>query len=141
MRITLSQLQASTVIQLGVRRLTRSATAIITIPPASAAHAGVGLCDNLRCTLDHAGSLVGADESECQQQQSLPGAYTGQSRGPVDLRGVQVNQQLLNFLQQNTQGMKYLMAVPSAMQGADYVITTGRPVLFWAASWAATPWS
>lgn len=62
--------------------------------------------------------------------QSLPGAYSGQTLGPGGLRGVQVNQQLLDFLQQNTQGMKYLMAVPSAMQGADYVIATGRPVLY-----------
>ncbi len=62
--------------------------------------------------------------------QSLPGAYSGQRQGPSDLRGVQINQQLLSFLQQNTQGMKYLMAVPSAMQGADYVIATGRPVLY-----------
>lgn len=62
--------------------------------------------------------------------QSLPGAYSGQQQGPRDLRGVQVNQPLLDFLQQNTQGMKYLMAVPSAMQGADYVIATGRPVLY-----------
>ena len=26
--------------------------------------------------------------------------------------------------------MKYLMAVPSSMQGADYVLATGRPVLY-----------
>ncbi len=62
--------------------------------------------------------------------QSLPGAYSGQTLGPDGLRGVQVNQPLLDLLQQNTQGMKYLMAVPSAMQGADYVIATGRPVLY-----------
>jgi 4-amino-4-deoxy-L-arabinose transferase-like glycosyltransferase len=65
-----------------------------------------------------------------RSNQSLPGAYSGQQQGPSDLRGEQVNQQLLDFLQQNTQGMKYLMAVPSAMQGADYVIATGRPVLY-----------
>jgi 4-amino-4-deoxy-L-arabinose transferase-like glycosyltransferase len=62
--------------------------------------------------------------------QSLPGAYSGQTLSPGGLRDVQVNQQLVNFLQDNTQGMKYLMAVPSAMQGADYVIATGRPVLY-----------
>ncbi|HSD83208.1 MAG TPA: glycosyltransferase family 39 protein, partial [Anaerolineae bacterium] len=62
--------------------------------------------------------------------QSLPGAYSGQMLSPNTLRGVQVNQQLLDFLQQNTQNSKYLMAVPSAMQGADYVIATGRPVLY-----------
>jgi 4-amino-4-deoxy-L-arabinose transferase-like glycosyltransferase len=62
--------------------------------------------------------------------QSLPGAYSGQSLNSNALRGVQVNQPLLDFLQQNTQDSKYLMAVPSAMQGADYVIATGRPVLY-----------
>jgi len=62
--------------------------------------------------------------------QSLPGAYSGQSLNRDGLRGVQVNQPLLDFLQQNTQGMTYLMAVPSAMQGADYILVTGRPVLY-----------
>ncbi len=41
-----------------------------------------------------------------------------------------VNSELLDFLQANTQGMKYLMAVPSSQQGAQYVIETGRPVLY-----------
>jgi 4-amino-4-deoxy-L-arabinose transferase-like glycosyltransferase len=64
------------------------------------------------------------------QNQSLPSAYSGGRIGPVAQRGLQVNQTLLNYLQANTQGMKYLMAVPSSMQGADYVIATGRPVLY-----------
>jgi hypothetical protein len=63
--------------------------------------------------------------------QSLPAAYAGtSSRGPDNQGGLQINQQLLSFLQANTQDMKYLMAVPSSMQGADYVIATGRPVLY-----------
>jgi 4-amino-4-deoxy-L-arabinose transferase-like glycosyltransferase len=37
---------------------------------------------------------------------------------------------LLSYLQQNTAGMKYLMAVPSSMAGAGYVLATGRPVLY-----------
>ena len=41
-----------------------------------------------------------------------------------------VDTDLLDFLQANTQGMKYLMAVPSSQQGAQYVIETGRPVLY-----------
>jgi hypothetical protein len=41
-----------------------------------------------------------------------------------------VNQTLLDYLEQNTQDTEYLMAVPSSMQGADYVIATGRPVLY-----------
>lgn len=64
------------------------------------------------------------------QNQSLPSAYSGGSIGPVTQRGLQINQSLLDYLQANTQNMKYLMAVPSSMQGADYVIATGRPVLY-----------
>jgi 4-amino-4-deoxy-L-arabinose transferase-like glycosyltransferase len=64
------------------------------------------------------------------ENQSLPAAYDGASSGPANRGGLQVNQELLDYLQSNTQGMKYLMAVPSAMQGADYVIATGRPVLY-----------
>ncbi len=62
--------------------------------------------------------------------QSLPSAYSGRVSGPANGGNVQVNQSLLNYLQANTQGMKYLMAVPSSMQGADYVLATGRPVLY-----------
>ena len=71
--------------------------------------------------------------------QSLPAAYSGgqASFGPAGrggantrLTGLQVNETLLAYLEANTQGMKYLMAVPSSMQGADYVLATGRPVLY-----------
>jgi 4-amino-4-deoxy-L-arabinose transferase-like glycosyltransferase len=62
--------------------------------------------------------------------QSLPAAYSGQPSGPADRGNTRTNDALLNFLQTNTQGMKYLLAVPSSMQGADYVIATGRPVLY-----------
>jgi 4-amino-4-deoxy-L-arabinose transferase-like glycosyltransferase len=41
-----------------------------------------------------------------------------------------VNSEMLDFLQVNTQDMKYLMAVPSSQQGSPYVIETGRPVLY-----------
>jgi 4-amino-4-deoxy-L-arabinose transferase-like glycosyltransferase len=64
------------------------------------------------------------------QNQSLPSAYSGGAIGPVAQRGLQINQNLLDYLQSNTEEMKYLMAVPSSMQGADYVIATGRPVLY-----------
>jgi hypothetical protein len=37
---------------------------------------------------------------------------------------------LLDFLEARTQDTYYLMAVPSSMQGADYVLATGRPVLY-----------
>jgi 4-amino-4-deoxy-L-arabinose transferase-like glycosyltransferase len=64
------------------------------------------------------------------QNQSLPSAYSGGNIGPVSQRGLQINQALLTYLQADTQDVKYLMAVPSAMQGADYILATGRPVLY-----------
>lgn len=64
------------------------------------------------------------------QNQSLPSAYSGGAIGPVTQRGLQINERLLDYLQTNTQNTKYLMAVPSSMQGADYIIATGRPVLY-----------
>jgi 4-amino-4-deoxy-L-arabinose transferase-like glycosyltransferase len=62
--------------------------------------------------------------------QSLPSAYDGRSTGPANRGGLQIDQALLSYLQAQTQNTKYLMAVPSAMQGADYVLATGRPVLY-----------
>ncbi len=62
--------------------------------------------------------------------QSLPAAFSGTTRELQNRGGLQINQALLRFLQSNTQGMEYLMAVPSSMQGADYVLATGRPVLY-----------
>jgi 4-amino-4-deoxy-L-arabinose transferase-like glycosyltransferase len=61
---------------------------------------------------------------------SLPSAYSGENSRPSNLGDVQVNPSLLAFLQENTTGNRYLMAVPSSMQGADYVLATGRPVLY-----------
>jgi len=62
--------------------------------------------------------------------QSLPAAYDGSSSGPLNAGGLEVNQALLAYLEPLTQNTTYLMAVPSSMQGSDYVIATGRPVLF-----------
>jgi hypothetical protein len=90
---------------------------------------------------------------------SLPSAYTGNSRQFVmpggfappaqttpnstgttssstqrttqtDGRNQGVNQNLLNYLQAHTQGTKYLVVVPSSQVGAQYVLATGRPVLY-----------
>lgn len=75
---------------------------------------------------------------EASPNQTLPAAYSrGQSFGvpnqdgsaPIP-RDVQVDRALLSYLESNTQDTKYLMAVPSSMQGADYIIATGRPVLY-----------
>ncbi|MEW5868177.1 MAG: glycosyltransferase family 39 protein [Chloroflexota bacterium] len=62
--------------------------------------------------------------------QSLPSAYSGRPAGPPNQGGLLVEQDLLDYLQMNTRGIGYLMAVPSSMQGADYVLATGRPVLY-----------
>ena len=66
--------------------------------------------------------------------QVIPAAYSGTSFGPQGAAGsqsgLQIDQALLGYLQQNTTGMKYLMAVPSSMSGAGYVLATGRPVLY-----------
>jgi hypothetical protein len=43
---------------------------------------------------------------------------------------LQVSQALLDYLEEHTQDITYLMAVPSSMQGADHVLATGRPVLY-----------
>lgn len=67
---------------------------------------------------------------DSSSNQSLPAAYDGQSSGPANGGRSQTDQTLLEFLEANTQGIKYLLAVPSSMQGADYVLSTGRPVLY-----------
>jgi 4-amino-4-deoxy-L-arabinose transferase-like glycosyltransferase len=64
------------------------------------------------------------------ENQSLPAAYGGATYGPANRGDLQVNQELVDFLQANTQDMTFMMAVPSSMQGADYVLATGRPVLY-----------
>jgi 4-amino-4-deoxy-L-arabinose transferase-like glycosyltransferase len=76
------------------------------------------------------GIWSGLTTSNASENQSLPSAYGGRSSGPANRGGIQVNQNLLDYLQAHTQGTKYLMAVPSSMQGADYVLATGRPVLY-----------
>lgn len=67
---------------------------------------------------------------------NLPTAYEGRGganrpAAPMPPPGEQPsNDALLDFLQANTQEMKYLAAVPSSQQGAPLVIATGRPVLY-----------
>jgi 4-amino-4-deoxy-L-arabinose transferase-like glycosyltransferase len=76
------------------------------------------------------GIWAGLTTLNSSSNQSLPAAYSGRASGPANGGGVQVNQALLAYLQANTQGVEYLMAVPSSMQGADYVLATNRPVLY-----------
>jgi 4-amino-4-deoxy-L-arabinose transferase-like glycosyltransferase len=71
---------------------------------------------------------------------NLPAAY-GVNGGPGNARianvaasaqsqGEDASDSLLDYLQANTVGMKYLVAVESSQAGASYVIETGRPVLY-----------
>jgi 4-amino-4-deoxy-L-arabinose transferase-like glycosyltransferase len=67
--------------------------------------------------------------------QTFPDAYRGgrQSLAPEVLANdpnLRANQRLLSYLQANTQDVKYLVAVPSAMQGDPLVLTSERPVLY-----------
>ena len=63
----------------------------------------------------------------------LPRAYAGPSEvspdRPNDDRDA-LDEELLAYLETHTQDVAYLMAVPSSMQGAPYVLATGRPVLY-----------
>jgi 4-amino-4-deoxy-L-arabinose transferase-like glycosyltransferase len=69
---------------------------------------------------------------------NLPTAYGGQASGRgqpgarpfLDGNRDPVDGALLDYLQANTQGVKYLAAVPSSQQGAGLVLATGRPVLY-----------
>jgi 4-amino-4-deoxy-L-arabinose transferase-like glycosyltransferase len=62
------------------------------------------------------------------QQVSLPDGARQQSND--DGGGSRVNNELVSYLQANTQDVEYLVAVPSAQQGATMVLATGRPVLY-----------
>ena len=67
---------------------------------------------------------------------SSPEAYTGQGmvrRGFGSRNGAlgeQIDDELLTYLQAHTQGMEYLMAVPSLRRGRRVCDGTGRPVLY-----------
>jgi 4-amino-4-deoxy-L-arabinose transferase-like glycosyltransferase len=62
--------------------------------------------------------------------QSLPSAYNGATTAPDALLGLNIDQELVDFLNAGTANNRYLVAVPSSMQGSDYVIATKRPVLY-----------
>jgi 4-amino-4-deoxy-L-arabinose transferase-like glycosyltransferase len=59
------------------------------------------------------------DDGQINNNQPQPG-------GP---QNEDANQELLAYLQANTQDTKYLVAVPSSHQGSSMVLETGRPVL------------
>jgi 4-amino-4-deoxy-L-arabinose transferase-like glycosyltransferase len=75
------------------------------------------------------------------QDVNLPTAYAGSAEevGPDgqnrarqgdDGRGSDVNEEMLAYLQENTQDVEYLVAVPSSQSGAGFVLASGRPVLY-----------
>ena len=72
----------------------------------------------------------GLTAANSSANQSLPAAYSGRASGPANRGGLQIDQGLLSYLEAHTPEDSYLMAVPSSMQGADYVLATGRPVLY-----------
>ena len=76
-----------------------------------------------------------------QGNNGLPSAYVGEAEERLhsltprldtadsgDLSGI--NADLLAYLQENTQNMKYLLAVSDSRSGSNLVLKTGRPVLF-----------
>ena len=75
--------------------------------------------------------------------QNLPTAYSGmgsnqqvsfpdgaRQQGNDGGGGSRVNNELVSYLQANTQDVEYLAAVPSSHEGSTMVLATGRPVLF-----------
>ena len=52
-----------------------------------------------------------------------------------------VSQEMLEYLQTNTQDVKYLVAVPGSKMGSSLVLQTGRPVLFMGGFSGQTRWS
>jgi len=67
--------------------------------------------------------------------QTFPTAYIGSSRALTSVSqsndpNLKANERILAYLQSNTRDVKYLVAVPSAMQGVPLVLTSERPVLF-----------
>ncbi len=69
---------------------------------------------------------------------ALPEAYAGtKTQGRFQMGNVMagtggesVNSAMVSYLQANTQGVKFMLAVGSSMQGTGYVLATGRPVLY-----------
>ncbi len=74
------------------------------------------------------------DMGDNHMPQGVPSAtQTGATQSSAAAMGPgdrAVNQGLLAYLQANTQDTTYLMVVPSSHAGAQYVLATGRPVLY-----------
>jgi 4-amino-4-deoxy-L-arabinose transferase-like glycosyltransferase len=64
----------------------------------------------------------------------LPGAWSGENSGDgmraLGMNGMSsVDAELTAYLKANTEGMRWMMAVSSAMDGSGYVLETGRGVM------------
>jgi 4-amino-4-deoxy-L-arabinose transferase-like glycosyltransferase len=60
----------------------------------------------------------------------LPGSYAGETENRQAGSGQKQAPYRLQFLMDQTADMEYLLAVPGSMQGAEYVLAVGRPVLY-----------
>ena len=60
----------------------------------------------------------------------LPGAYAGERENRQVSNDLEKSPNRLQFLMDQTADMEYLLAVPGSMQGAEYVLASGRPVLY-----------
>lgn len=63
-----------------------------------------------------------AGKGNARDDRNLPDGYARPDSSPQD--------DLRAFLEKNTQDTEYLVAVPRANAGADFVLETGRPVLY-----------
>lgn len=67
----------------------------------------------------------------CPQNLQPPsGIRPGSAQGQQPPNQAARNDQMIDFLEENTEDIEYLLAVPSAQVGAPLVIETGRPVLY-----------
>jgi len=67
---------------------------------------------------------------------TFPSAYTGGNKAMTaeyylgNNPNLRANNKLITYLQARTQNIKYLVAVPSSLQGSPLVLTSGRAVLY-----------
>jgi 4-amino-4-deoxy-L-arabinose transferase-like glycosyltransferase len=79
--------------------------------------------------------LPHAYEGSSSRSERIPGstqdgAFNTPAGTPGAFGGAGVNTELIDYLQANTQGMHWMMAVSSSNEGASYVLETGRGVLY-----------
>ncbi|MEW5938491.1 MAG: glycosyltransferase family 39 protein [Chloroflexota bacterium] len=99
-------------------------TAMLVIPLAwSALTVTRGENGNLPAAYGVSGGSGGARPINANVRQVAPAQNNDGPRAAV-------NDSLLEFLQANTQDVKYLLAAPSSGMGAPFVLATGRPVLY-----------